>query len=144
MVLEADFSKTKVILAIFAAYGASTPIGVAIGVVIHQVIVDYSVRAEIIATGILESVGAGILLYDVLVNIVSPHFGVPRIEFKGEPEVNGDSNEISSGSVKKETESDGSVHSGGNFMNDTPMGKFIQILALYLGAAVMAIIGKWA
>ena len=53
-------------------YSVTTPIGVAIGVAIHSTY-NENASSSLIINGVLDSVSAGILIYDVLVNILTPH-----------------------------------------------------------------------
>ena len=53
-------------------YSCTMPIGGIIGVILHSVIKSTS-TAYVVLQGIIDSIAAGILIYDVLVNILSRH-----------------------------------------------------------------------
>ncbi len=59
-----------------AVYVLSTPIGVFLGILLNE---NYNENAQgtLIATGVLDSISAGILISDSLVNILGPHFQSP-------------------------------------------------------------------
>ncbi|KAH6559847.1 hypothetical protein BASA62_000324 [Batrachochytrium salamandrivorans] len=54
-------------------YTLTTPFGIAIGILIQQSY-NANATATLLSTGILDALSAGILIYDVLVNVVAPHF----------------------------------------------------------------------
>jgi solute carrier family 39 (zinc transporter), member 1/2/3 len=55
------------------AYGTTTPIGIAIGLGIHETYDPESETAKIV-TGILDSISAGILLYAAFVELIANDF----------------------------------------------------------------------
>ncbi len=65
-----------------ALYVFSTPIGVVIGIALHG---SYQENAPntLIATGVLDSISAGILISDALLNIMGPHF--QSVAYKNAP-----------------------------------------------------------
>ena len=88
-------------------YSLTTPVGIAIGVGINETFNENS-QSALIVYGVLDSMSAGILIYDALVNIIMAHFQSPGYHFASLP------------------------------------FKGAQLFALWLGAAVMAVIGKYA
>eukprot|EP00834_Sanchytrium_tribonematis_P007858 NODE_787_length_3895_cov_0.922813.p1 type:complete len:308 gc:universal NODE_787_length_3895_cov_0.922813:1974-1051(-) len=107
IVTSAHFGKSWIKFFMIAVYSLTTPTGIAIGVGIHE---SFNANSEssLVSQAVLESFTSGILIYDALVNILSPHF--KRVDTKALP-----------------------------ILNQT-----IQFFALWLGAALMAIIGIWA
>jgi zinc transporter 1/2/3 len=57
-------------------YGVTTPLGVAIGIILHNTAV--SETSSLIVTGMLDSISAGILLYTALVTLVSKAYQTPK------------------------------------------------------------------
>jgi len=88
-------------------YTLTTPSGIAIGIGINNSFNNNS-NANLLAQGILDSISAGILLYDGLVNVLSPHFRSEK------------------------------------FLGSSDKSQFLQLAFLWLGAGVMALIGRWA
>ncbi|KAJ8331057.1 hypothetical protein QVD99_001140 [Batrachochytrium dendrobatidis] len=107
IVTEANFKRWAMTIYMAVFYTFATPIGIALGVGLYQ---SYNANATqtLLSTGILDALSAGILIYDVLVNIIYPHFNA------------------------------NSFHAGSAFF------KMGQLVALYLGAAAMSVIGLWA
>ncbi|KAI8925164.1 Zinc/iron permease [Entophlyctis helioformis] len=94
-------------LLIVALYTLSTPAGITAGILLHSTFEQYATTV-ILLTGVLDALGAGILLYDSLANIIVPHFTSEA------------------------------------FKNDVWSNKGGQLLSMYGGSAVMAVIGHWA
>ncbi|KAJ3122545.1 hypothetical protein HK098_002771 [Nowakowskiella sp. JEL0407] len=149
IISEMNFTNIRTVVLTFTAYCFSTPLGVSIGIVSYELVASsYSEQGEIITTGILEAFGAGILLYDVLVNIIAPHFSIPfnsdvvgsKLDMNTTAFV-GESDHIK---VDDETECIKKPTETVYFMNANASGKVGQMFALYLGAVVMSVIGKWA
>ena len=65
---------TSALMVLF--YSLTTPIGVALGIAIHKTYNEHS-TTNLIITGVLDSVSAGILIFDSLVNIITPHMNSP-------------------------------------------------------------------
>ena len=107
VVVEGDFRSKLVPIFMVVFYSLTTPIGVAIGIGVHS---NYNgnASATLISRGVLDALSAGILIYDALVNIITPHIGCPM------------------------------------FRESTPFQQVVQMASLWLGAAIMAIIGRWA
>eukprot|EP01119_Soliformovum_irregulare_P001468 TRINITY_DN1116_c0_g1_i1.p1 TRINITY_DN1116_c0_g1~~TRINITY_DN1116_c0_g1_i1.p1 ORF type:complete len:393 (+),score=62.80 TRINITY_DN1116_c0_g1_i1:48-1181(+) len=76
VVLDTKFKGQLQSIIMVVFYTFTTPIGVAIGVGIASSYNSNS-AGSLIAQGVLESISAGILLYDVLVNIISTHTRSP-------------------------------------------------------------------
>lgn len=89
-------------------YIIMTPIGVAIGIGIHSSFNENSYSA-VLSSAILDSLSAGILLYNAYVSLMSM--------------------EMSHNTA---------------FHNASATRKFYSFVAMYLGAALMSLIGKWA
>ncbi|KAI7870413.1 Zinc/iron permease [Spinellus fusiger] len=85
-----------------------TPIGIAIGIAIHSSFNPNSSSA-ILASAILDSLSAGILLYNAYVSLMSMEIN-HNVEFR----------------------------------RSSLIRKVVSFLSMYLGAALMALIGKWA
>ncbi|KAI9015760.1 Zinc/iron permease [Phycomyces nitens] len=85
-----------------------TPIGVAIGIGIHSSF-NANSSSSILASAILDSLSAGILLYNAYVSLMSLEIN-HNVEFRRAPFVR----------------------------------KAVCFLSMYVGAAIMALIGKWA
>ena len=83
----------------------TTPVGVAIGIIVGQG--GYSHTSLLITEGVFNSIAAGILLYNGLVDLIVPTFSVLD-----------------------------ATHSS--------MFRFSSFAALFMGAGVMSLIGKWA
>ncbi len=107
VVVESDFRSKLVPIFMVVFYSLTTPIGVAIGFGVHRTY-DGNATGTILSQGILDALAAGILIYDSLVNIITPHIACPR------------------------------------FREGTLPQQMAQMASLWLGAAVMAVIGKWA
>ncbi len=107
VVLESGFKSKWVPVLLVLFYGVTTPVGVAIGVGVHE---SYNGNAQstLLVTGILLAVSAGILIYDSLVHIITPHLGCPL------------------------------------FRDTTAMRRAAQIICMWVGAGIMAVLGKWA
>ncbi|KAH9245513.1 hypothetical protein BASA81_016998 [Batrachochytrium salamandrivorans] len=73
IVMEADFKKWSMTFYMVIFYTLTTPFGIAIGILIQQSY-NANATATLLSTGILDALSAGILIYDVLVNVVAPHF----------------------------------------------------------------------
>ena len=83
IVLEAEFKKKLIAWVMVLFYTLSTPIGIAIGVGVAQVYND-NAGDTLMAIASLDSLSAGILIYDVVANILSPHFNRQSfMELKG-------------------------------------------------------------
>ncbi|KAK9761587.1 hypothetical protein K7432_013413 [Basidiobolus ranarum] len=89
-------------------YTIITPIGVAIGVGIHETYNGNS-ATNLLVTGIFDSISAGILIYMAFVNLIAT-------EFQNNP----------------------------RFMSERGSVKCVYYVAMWLGAGVMALIGRWA
>lgn len=76
VVLESDFRSKLTPLLMVLFYGLTTPTGVAIGVGVHDTY-DGNAVGTLVSTGVLDAVSAGILIYDALVNIITPHISCP-------------------------------------------------------------------
>eukprot|EP01119_Soliformovum_irregulare_P024210 TRINITY_DN8625_c1_g1_i1.p1 TRINITY_DN8625_c1_g1~~TRINITY_DN8625_c1_g1_i1.p1 ORF type:complete len:384 (+),score=86.19 TRINITY_DN8625_c1_g1_i1:41-1153(+) len=76
VVLDTKFKGMLQSLFVVIFYTFTTPIGIAIGVGIAS---SYNANStgSLIAQGVLESISAGILIYDVLVNIITTHTKSP-------------------------------------------------------------------
>ncbi len=107
VIIESNFKSKVTPMIMLAFYSLTTPIGVAIGLGIHQSYNENS-RSNLLVTGILDSISAGILIYDALVNIITPHVACPL------------------------------------FRATNHLRQFAQLIALWLGAALMAVLGRWA
>jgi len=70
--IEAHFKHIRSIIIMIVLYSCTMPVGGLIGVILRSVIKSTS-TAYIVLQGIIDSVAAGILIYDVLVNILSRH-----------------------------------------------------------------------
>ena len=88
-----------------ATFLLTTPIGVAIGIIVGHG--GYSNSTLLATEGVFNSIGAGILLYNGLVDLIVPTFSVLNAS-----------------------------HSS--------MFRFFGFVALFMGAGVMSLIGKWA
>ncbi|KAF9404267.1 hypothetical protein BGZ94_004266 [Podila epigama] len=91
-----------------AAFAMSTPLGIGLGIGLHQSYDGGSVTA-LVVQGILDSLSAGILLYTALVQLMSCELN-----------------------ANKAFRASSTLHQASRF------------LALWCGAAAMAVIGKWA
>ncbi|KAF9973986.1 high-affinity Zn(2+) transporter zrt1 [Actinomortierella ambigua] len=89
-------------------FAVSTPVGVAIGLGIHQTY-EEEASTNIIIRGIFDALSAGILLYTSLVQLLTMEMTVCS-----------------------------------EFRRSSLSNRTIQFVALWVGAAVMALIGKWA
>ncbi|KAI8817254.1 Zinc/iron permease [Fimicolochytrium jonesii] len=107
VVMDANFEKRAMAFGMVTFYSLTTPVGIALGIGLRETFND-SATSTLIVIGVLDSLSAGILLYDGLVNIVVPHFASERFKM---------------GSAKQ---------------------SLVQFLVMWLGAGVMALIGRWA
>ena len=107
VVLESNFKSKLVPIFAVVMYGLTTPIGVAIGVGV-QTTYNSNAVGTLISTGVLDAISAGILIYDSLVNIITPHISCPL------------------------------------FRNAATWCQATQLFSLWTGAAIMAVIGRWA
>jgi len=73
VVMDSNFSRNIASIVMVLFYTFTTPIGIAIGIGINSSFNAHS-AASLIIQGVLDSLSAGILIYDGLVNIVTPHF----------------------------------------------------------------------
>jgi hypothetical protein len=107
VILESGFNARWQPFAMVLFYSITTPIGVAIGVGLHETY-NENARDTLIVNGVLDSISSGILIYDSLVNIITPHIACPL------------------------------------FRETNWLSRVMQIASLWLGAGIMAIIGRWA
>ncbi|KAJ3173939.1 high-affinity Zn(2+) transporter zrt1 [Geranomyces variabilis] len=107
VVMDADLKRRAVAIGMVVFYSFTTPFGIALGIALSQSFSE-NATAALIATGVLDSLSAGILLYDGLANIIVPHF------------------------------------QSKNFRGASAKGQGAQFFFLWLGAFVMALIGRWA
>jgi len=70
--IEAHFKHIRSIIFMIVLYSCTMPIGGIIGLILRNTIEETS-KAYITLQGIIDSVAAGILIYDILVNILSRH-----------------------------------------------------------------------
>lgn len=79
VVIEARFEKMIMNHLMVVLYTLTTPIGIVIGIGIHQ---SFSMDAtgSLISQGVIDAVSAGILIYDSLVNVIVPHFTSPYFQ----------------------------------------------------------------
>ncbi|OUM61914.1 hypothetical protein PIROE2DRAFT_44839, partial [Piromyces sp. E2] len=70
--IEAHFKHIRSVIFMIVLYSFTLPIGGIIGLVLRSVIEETS-KGYVTLQGIIDSVAAGILIYDVLVNILSRH-----------------------------------------------------------------------
>lgn len=70
--IEAHFKHLRSIIFMIILYSLTLPIGGIIGIILRSSIEETS-KAYITLQGIVDSVAAGILIYDILVNILSRH-----------------------------------------------------------------------
>lgn len=107
VIIESSFARRYTPLIMVLFYSITTPVGVAIGVGVHATYNDNSVSTLVI-NGVLDSISAGILIYDALVNIITPHIACP-------------------------------------LFREASLGrKAAQMVCLWIGAGIMAAIGRWA
>ena len=104
---QAEFKSKITLVLMLLIYTLTTPIGVAIGVSVNETYNENS-SSTLMLTGILDSISAGILIYDSLANILMEHFA------------------------------------SDTFRRGKMSFKLVQFFALWLGAAAMAIVGKYA
>ncbi|KAI9011124.1 Zinc/iron permease, partial [Gaertneriomyces semiglobifer] len=86
VVMDADFHKRFIATFMVVFYSFTTPIGVSIGIALHEALADtlhHDMATLVVVTGVLDAIGAGILVYDAVANIVVPHFAGER--FKAAP-----------------------------------------------------------
>ncbi|KAJ3158258.1 high-affinity Zn(2+) transporter zrt1 [Geranomyces michiganensis] len=107
VVMDADIKRRAVAIGMVVFYSFTTPLGIALGIALSESF-NENATAALIATGVLDALSAGILLYDGLANIIVPHF------------------------------------QSKNFRGASAKGQLVQFFALWLGAFVMAVIGRWA
>jgi zinc transporter 1/2/3 len=107
-VIDANYKSKIKSLLLTSIYGVTTPLGIAIGIFLHQ---SYSAESpeSLLIQGIFDSLSAGVLIYTALVELMSPHM-ILNAHFRDH-------------SIGKQT---------------------AQFLAVWLGAAAMAIVGKFA
>jgi len=105
--IEAHFKRNRAIIMLIFVYSLTLPLGAIIGILIRSA-VESTNTVYLTLQGIIDAVAGGILIYDVLVNILSRHCNSKL------------------------------------FRNSSFIRKNIQLLAFYLGIAVMAVIGIWA
>jgi len=79
VVLDSNFTRRVAGIIMVVFYTCTTPIGIAIGIGISSSFNQNSVT-NLITQGVLDSLSAGILLYDGLVNIVAPHFASKKFQ----------------------------------------------------------------
>ena len=77
IVMESNFKNRWIPIAMIAFYSITTPIGVGIGIGVHASFNENN-STTLLVTGILDAVSAGILIYDALVNIITPHIACPQ------------------------------------------------------------------
>ncbi|KAL2911262.1 hypothetical protein HK105_209275 [Polyrhizophydium stewartii] len=79
IVMEAEFKRWTMAVGMVVFYTLTTPMGIALGIALRE---SFNANAThtLLATGILDAVSAGILLYDGLVNVVYPHFADKSFE----------------------------------------------------------------
>jgi zinc transporter 1/2/3 len=85
-----------------------TPIGIAIGIGIHSSF-NANSSSSILASAILDSLSAGILLYNAYISLMSQE-----------------------------------INQNPDFRNSPFIRKFVCFISMYLGAGLMALLGKWA
>ncbi|KAI9208936.1 Zinc/iron permease, partial [Polychytrium aggregatum] len=107
VVIDSKFKGRLQTYLLVGFYALTTPLGAAIGIGISAYFNGNGV-GFLIATGVLDAISGGILIYDALVNIVAIHF------------------------------------SSEQFRGSKTGHQFIQVLCLWLGAALMSLIGLWA
>eukprot|EP01116_Phalansterium_solitarium_P011069 TRINITY_DN26678_c0_g1_i1.p1 TRINITY_DN26678_c0_g1~~TRINITY_DN26678_c0_g1_i1.p1 ORF type:complete len:394 (-),score=106.31 TRINITY_DN26678_c0_g1_i1:793-1893(-) len=107
VILESSFTRSRATIFMVIFYTLTTPIGTAIGIGLNETFNANSVDG-LVTIGVLDSLSAGILLYDGLVNVITPHFRSKQFE------------------------------------NATTLSQVLQFGFLWLGAAGMALIGRWA
>jgi zinc transporter 1/2/3 len=90
-----------------AIFVLATPLGTLIGILINSTYNESS-TSTLLVTGVLDSIAAGILIYDSLVNMIGSHVLSP------------------------------------GFRKQSALGKVIQIAFFWLGAGIMAGIGRYA
>ena len=73
LVVEAEFAKKTTAIVMCALYSITTPVGIGIGIAVHEWFSATSTNS-LISQGLLDSFSAGILIYDALVNVIAPHF----------------------------------------------------------------------
>ncbi|KAJ3168222.1 high-affinity Zn(2+) transporter zrt1 [Geranomyces variabilis] len=107
VVMDADLKRRAVAIGMVIFYSFTTPFGIALGIALSRSF-NENATAALVATGVLDALSAGILLYDGLANIIVPHF------------------------------------QSKNFRGASAKGQGAQFFFLWLGAFVMALIGRWA
>jgi len=81
VVMDSNFSQNIASIVMVLFYTFTTPLGIAIGIGISSSF-NASSAGNLIAQGVLDSLSAGILIYDGLVNIVTPHFASEKFTEK--------------------------------------------------------------
>ncbi|CAF4553454.1 unnamed protein product [Rotaria sp. Silwood1] len=71
--------KSAIAMVVFFAF--TTPVGIAIGIGIHSGTYNPKSVSSLLATGILDSLAAGVLIYVALVNLITTEMGVHALEF---------------------------------------------------------------
>ena len=107
VIIESNFTSKLTPVIMLAFYSLTTPIGIAIGIGIYQSF-NANSQTTLLVTGTLDAISAGILIYDSLVNIITPHIACPL------------------------------------FRVTSHQRQACQLLALWTGATIMAVIGRWA
>lgn len=107
-IADAKFKSNLKSILMASVYGITTPLGIGIGIAIHTVYVPNSVEG-LLATGILDAMSGGILIYTALVEFLTPELTNSK-----------------------------------DFRDSSVLFKGLQLLALYLGVALMAFIGRYA
>ncbi|KAL2913914.1 hypothetical protein HK105_206648 [Polyrhizophydium stewartii] len=107
IVLDAGFRRWTMAFGMVVFYTLTTPAGIALGIVVRESF-NANATQTLLATGVLDAVSAGILIYDALVNVIYPHF------------------------------------SAASFRRASSGFQLVQLLAMYLGCALMSLIGLWA
>jgi len=77
VVLDSKFKRSLPAIIMVVFYTLTTPLGISIGIGINSSFNANSVD-NLIAQGVLDSLSAGILLYDAIVNILTVHFKSPK------------------------------------------------------------------
>ncbi|KAJ3093578.1 hypothetical protein HDU96_002163 [Phlyctochytrium bullatum] len=123
VLVEAGFRRVGTYAGLAGIYILSTPLGVVIGILISSNYNESS-TTNLLTQGILESLAAGILTYDGLVNLVYAHFA-SAVAANGNVD---DCAEEESGAGRRRA----------------TVGIVVQLAFLWVGAAGMAVVGAWA
>lgn len=83
VVLESHFEKQFVAIGMVLFYTLTTPFGVALGIGLSEVY-NGNGQSALLTQGILDSLSAGILAYDALVNIIFMHFSAPALRMQSD------------------------------------------------------------